>query len=101
MAAAPRSSFHGAAASMCLLLFFLLLASTTTTVTGSSSVSGVEKFNGSCIRRTGHVLKLDLHNDFFQDDFDDFWSAYHDEGHVANWLCGQVSSSLLANISTI
>ncbi|CAL4903262.1 unnamed protein product [Urochloa decumbens] len=42
----------------------------------------------SCSIRTGHVVKLDLHNDFFKAD-------YFGVDHVIRWLRGHISSSLL------
>ena len=45
----------------------------------------------SCSARTGHVLKLDLHNDFFEEDYGSFG-----DDHVAYWLHGQISSSILS-----
>jgi hypothetical protein len=44
-----------------------------------------------CSSRTGHVVKLDLHNDFFDDDYESFG-----DDHVVHWLRGQISSSLLS-----
>ncbi|CAN6353504.1 unnamed protein product [Urochloa humidicola] len=43
-----------------------------------------------CSATTGHVVKLDLCNDFFYDDFDG------DDDQAVHWLRGQISSSLLS-----
>ncbi|KAG2624106.1 hypothetical protein PVAP13_3KG103000 [Panicum virgatum] len=48
-------------------------------------------YGASCSSRTGHVVKLDLRNDFFVEDFD----GLHDDQAV-HWLRGQISSSLLS-----
>ena len=45
----------------------------------------------SCNTSTGHVVKLDLHNDFFEDDY---LSSGDDQ--VVHWLRGKISSSLLS-----
>jgi Leucine-rich repeat (LRR) protein len=45
----------------------------------------------SCNTSTGHVVKLNLHNDFFEDDYDSFG-----DDQVVHWLRGKISSSLLS-----
>jgi Leucine-rich repeat (LRR) protein len=43
-----------------------------------------------CSTRTGHVVKLDLRNNFFIED------VHGDQNHLLHWLAGQISSSLLS-----
>nr|ACE86403.1 Cf2/Cf5-like disease resistance protein [Sorghum bicolor] len=50
-----------------------------------------------CSTRTGHIVKLDLHNDFFKEDVssEDQEDLLSSENHVVRWLRGKISSSLL------
>ncbi|WVZ95830.1 hypothetical protein U9M48_041544 [Paspalum notatum var. saurae] len=107
MTATPRSPFHGAAAMLCLLLAFSLATTIASSVSsaaemfvnGSSCIAaerdallsfkdGITSDPSRCSTRTGHVVKLDLGNNFYTDDIES-------NDNVVHWLRGQISSSLL------